>query len=168
MQTDTFGQIIDRLIIANLKRYHYEKDDNKEAAELAGEQVASLSKALEVYDWECRNKKRMPLVQHHLRFHNHNDVEAFRVGKKITPNVPDTMGKCVDALVTCHSDYWHNQSRLQTLKQMIDSAPEGTADKAHFEKEFIQAQRKTDLYNQLRNEILEGIDELYVKAVSDE
>jgi len=168
MQTDTYGQLVDRLIIANLKYYHYDRDGNVEAAALAKEQADSLSKALETYDWECRNKKRLPLIQHHLRFHNHNDVEAFRAGKKATPNTPDTIGDCIAALVTCHSDYWHNQTSLQTLKKLIDSAPEGTADQAHFEKEFVLAQRLTDRHNQYRNELTEAIDGLYVALIKDD
>ena len=163
MQTESFGQMVDRLIIASLKKWHYAQDGKVEAAELAQEQAERLCVALEVYDYECRTGARRPSIQRHLRYHDHNEVEAWRAGKSATGDMPDTIGSCINRLVETHSDYWRSQSRIQTLKKLINGAPDGpNSDKPHFEHELVQEQRKhIDLDNQRRNELVEHIDVLY-------
>ncbi len=165
MQTETLGQIIDRLIIAQLKYFCYDGDGKKEAADLAGEQVTDLSVALDLYDWECRTGKRVPQIQRHLRYHDHNDTEAWRAGKKATGTMPETLAGCVSALALVHCEYWATQSRIQGLKKCID----GTSDpreKAHFEHELVVSQRRgIDLSNQRRNELIQHLDTIYQKAL---
>lgn len=160
MQTESLGQMLDRLVIAALKAWHFDHDHKPEAAELAREQVAQLCTAVEVYDWECRTGQRTPQVRRQLRYHNHNDVEAFRPGKQATANVPGTLSGCVVRLVEIHSTYWQAQSQIQTLKRLIDSAV--GAERAHFEHKMVQLQRRDiDLSNQARAETVQQLDTIY-------
>ncbi len=168
MQTDSLGQLIDRLIIAHLKRFHYDQDHKVEATQLAQEQVDELAVALEVYDWECRAGQRLPRVQRHLRYHDHNETEAWRAGKKATGAMPLTLAGCVAALAQVHCEYWAAQSRIQGLKKCIDGSPD-PGEKAHFEHELVTLQRqKIDLSNQRRNELIQHLDQLYGRMLSRE
>ncbi len=155
MQTESYGQMIDRLIIANLKHWHYTQDGRENDAECAKDQACRLSAAIEVYNYECRTGQRRPAVQLHLRYHNHNDVEA-----KADSGLPKTIGECISLLVSTHSDYWRAQSRIQELKGMIDKAAE--CETVALDRELVELQRThIDLDNQRRNELVQHIDELY-------
>jgi len=161
MHTDSLGQLIDRLIIAQLKVWHYRQDQKEEAAQVEGEQAEGLAAAIETYLWECLSGRRVPLIQHHLRYHDHNRTEAWRPGKKATEMIPESISGCILRLVETHAGYWRAQSRIQALKKLIDTAPSIT-EKHHFEQEFIKLQRQEiDLANQQRNETITQLDHLF-------
>jgi hypothetical protein len=165
MWTETYGQIVDRLIISRLKAWHYTQDDNKEAAKLAQDQCQELSAALTRYQDDCLSKRLIPRVTRHLRYHDHNQVEAWRGGKQATKNAPDTIAFCVNELVDTHCDYWLTQSRIQTLKKLID-ATKHESEKNEFCIELVHLQRQhIDLDNQYRNELVQKIDELFAHRI---
>lgn len=161
MWTETYGQMLDRLIIARLKAYHYTQSDKPEAAELAEQQCTELKMALGRYVEDCTALRALPRVQKHLRFHDHNKVEGWREGKQATPPAPDTIEGCIDALAGTHCDYWDSQSRIQTLKQLIDRTSV-ERERQDFEGELVHLQRRhIDLDNQHRSELVQRIDELF-------
>lgn len=165
MYTETFGQLVDRLVIARLKEWHYTQDSKTEAAQLAHEQVAELTVAVERYVDDCHSRRVIPRVQKHLRYHDHNQVEAWRSGKKATPDVPATIGGCIAALVDTHSDYWLSQSRIQTIKRLLNDTMDDH-ESADFNAELVKLQRQhIDLDNQYRNELITAIDTMFVESV---
>lgn len=168
MWTETYGQLIDRVIITQLKAWHYTQDDKREAAGMAAQQVVELCEALDRYYDDCANKRVLPRIQKHLRYHDHNKVEAWRDGKQATPKAPDTISECIVALVNTHSDYWYTQSRIQILKALIDKTID-ERERTDFERELIHLQRQhIDLDNQYRNELIQQIDQLFTQRISSD
>lgn len=167
MYTETYGQLCDRIAVAELKEFHFKQAGNDQAAEAAHQLVEFLVMACEHYEKECYAGVVVPRVQKSLRFHNHNDVEAWRKGKKATPDCPDSIGKCIAELARVHADYWEAQSSIQTLKALIDKTTV-ESERRDFEHEMVVLQRtRIDLDNQYRNELVEHIDALFLKRVAE-
>ena len=174
MTTESLAQLIDRLAIAQLKIWHYTQDGKTAAVKLAQEQVELLTAAIETYVWECQTGRRRPLIQHHLRYHDHRQVEA-KQGQRA---LPATISGCILALVETHAAYWQAQTRIQELKRKIDRPttrhqPSGvytlmpTHDCARYEHELVALQRsEIDLANQFRNELITHLDSLFAAACS--
>lgn len=162
MDTDTFFQILDRLIIARLKEFHFGKDGNSDAARMAGDLAEDLGMAGRVLLWEYARGRKAPRTVPHMRFHDHAKVEGRFGPHSAEMPEPTTVFECVATLAQVHADYWQHQGRAQTLKKLIK---DGGPDVAHFEKEFASTQRRLDMDNQIRNVTIVLGDQLLAEAL---
>ena len=166
MQTESLFSLIDRMSIANLKVFHYTKAGNLEAAAIAQGQVNDLGVAGDVYVYECVTGKRKPLLRPHLRVHDHRKIEGKWAGKKEEMEEPKSIMECAWMLASANAQYWDNQSTLQTLKSMIDKS-DGLPDKPRLESDFCARQRRQDIFNQRRNDLIDLGDQMFADAVEN-
>ena len=159
MDTDSLFQIFDRLAIARLKEFHFSSAGNADAAALAKEHADDLSMAGEVLLWEYATGKKVPRLHHHIRFHDHGKAEGRFGPHSAEMPKPKTVMECAGMLAQVHASYWNKQSRIQTLKKLIDGATVET-ERAHFENEFCKLQRAIDLDNQIRSVLVQAGDAL--------
>lgn len=152
MNTDTVFQIIDRAAIARLKEFHYRSGGREQEADLAADEAANLEIAGDVLLWEIMNGKIQYPVHFHLRYHNHSDVEDVEDNDS-----PKTVFQISSALSSVHAEYWQLQSKVNSLKSSMNKGV-GIIDELN--SEFVSLQRKIDLCNQRRNELIQKGDEV--------
>jgi hypothetical protein len=166
MRTDTLFQIIDRQAIALLKAFHYEKDSTLPAASMAREQAAQLAIAGDLYLYECLSGELNPAIQRHLRYHDHGKAEGKWAGKSGLSSIEgDSLMEVAGELALTHARYWELQTMVQHLKGWIDQQENNPQEKARLESKFVNTQRKIDLLNQKRSELVSAGDELFVAMV---
>lgn len=165
--TDTLFQIIDRMSIAQLKAYHFEKAGNTDAAKLAQEQADDLRTAGDIYLYECLRGIRKPMVRPHLRFHDHGKAEGWRSGKDALEGMTDqsSLMETAAVLAKTHAVHWSHQTHIQWLKERIRTEGESGPDRQRYESDFVATQRQIDLCNQHRNELIQHGDELFAKML---
>ena len=165
MWTETFGQLIDRIIVSELKMEKFAEAKNETAYELAAEQAQRLSTAIEVCLLEIVQGTRKAEVQQILRFHNHHKTEGAWAGKSVQKPNPQSIGEAISLLVQTHCQYWQKQSRIQGLKEYMRRDSNEPILMAEHQKDFVETQRQLDLLNQDRNVLVEQIDKFLVGIV---
>ena len=163
MQTETFMQMVDRMVIAQLKSFHYTDKGRFEEATASGEHAKHLRIAIDTYFWECCNGVRVPRVHTPLRFHDHSKLE------NVKSEDPDSLAGCIALLAQTHFEYWELQSGIQQIKKDIDLARKD-GDKPYENQlsvAFSDLQRDIDVKNSRRNELIQLGDELFAIGIID-
>ena len=137
---DSFCQLLDRLIVARLKEWHYKRDNRHKEATLAREQADELSDAARDYLRECLDGEREPRVHQHLRYHEHAS------DKQVAKSLMDVVSR----LVSYHAQYWDAQGRVLSLRK---------AEAPDYE-EIHRWQLICDGANQQRSVLIETGDDL--------
>ncbi len=167
MQVDGLFSLIDRQAIAILKSFKFAEAGNKEAAALAKEQADDLMAAGDIYIFECMTGKRKPYAVPSLRFHNHRQAEGKWAGKLSEMDEPKTIMECAGQLALVHAQYWSLQTRIQTLKGMIDR-DKNTIDVGKLHEKFVSVQREIDKKNQERSDLIALGDSLFLQCFHQE
>ncbi len=164
MNTDSLLQIIDRHAIAVLKVARFTEAGNLEAAAMAQQVADDLAVAGDVYLWECLTGKRKVKAISGLRFHDHRQAEGKWPGKKAAGEEPQTIMECAGLLAAGHAEHWSIQTKIQNLKKLIDGAPD-LPDVVRLQAEFVVCQRRLDVLNQLRSELIQKGDSMLKEAI---
>jgi len=146
---DTYMQLVDRAQVARLKQHHHTDPLYKAAAR---DQAEALAETAQTYLMDCLRGRRVPEVQQHLRFHDHHDVEQEDVPR------PTSVVDAASMLAITHATYWGLQTEIQAVKKQLDARKQKSALQAR----FVDLQRRIDLMNQLRNDLIEAGDNLLV------
>lgn len=139
---DSFCQLLDRLIIARLKEWHYRRDGRSEDAGHAKAQAEELSDAARAYLLECLEGNREPRVHRHLRYHEH----------ACNAEVPESLMDAVSQLAACHAEYWEAQGRVIEFRKAEQLLP--------VLKQIEAAQRTCDSANQRRSALVQAGDDM--------
>ena len=129
------------------------------------QQIADdLAVAGDVYLWECLTGKRRVKAISGLRFHDHRQAEGKWAGKKAEGAEPQSIMECAGLLAAGHAEHWSIQTKIQNLKKMIDGSPD-LPDVHRLRAEFVACQRRLDVLNQLRSEVITRGDTILKEAV---
>ena len=151
MITESFGQIIDRMCIENLKAFMLPDPVKKKQCR---EQAEQLRIAADECVFEIATGKRIPYMNHSNRGHDHKDHDDG-------VDMPVTIGQTVVALSFQHYTYWNLQTKINAIKDKMDD-PSWTGAHDHHQEEFIKTQREIDMCNQNRNDLRDNLDRLFV------
>tara|TARA_Y100000034_G_C6795673_1_gene356599 strand:+ start:138 stop:623 length:486 start_codon:yes stop_codon:yes gene_type:complete len=157
MITESFGQIVDRMVIEQLKAFMHTDPEKKQQCE---DQASLLQTAADAYLYECATGTRKPHVNHSARYHDHktHDIEHVTL-------YADTVGEAILGLSKQHFDYWQLQSRIQEIKGKLDDEKYASTH-TELSVEFVDLQRKIDMCNQNRNDIRDRLDKILVELFS--
>lgn len=166
MNTDSLFQIIDRFCVAKLKVARFSQasaedgDESAMAAAMAQRQADDLAFAGDVLFRECVEGKRVPQAHQPLRFHNHREAE----GGQEAPMPQSVMG-CANDLADVHAKYWELQTEINALKFRMRTEEDNVGA---FNARFVDLQRKIDMCNQRRNDLIGWGDRLFVEQLRGE
>ena len=157
-RTDTFGQLTDRIIIARLKAFHHRLFGRESIAIVLDDEASILTDAADELLVAMQSGEEVPPPKRNTRFHDHAQVEAD------LPQRPATLWQAIDSLVACHSTYWRHQTTVNLAKVKLihaEACGEHGVDEANSQRRvMVDAQRRCDLMNQHRNQLIQWIDEL--------
>jgi len=153
---DSWMQLVDRLIICQLKYYHFCRDPDKAAeAAVAREQAAELVDTSSLYLAECISGHREPRVNQVLRFHEH---ECH------LPGTASSIGTIISELTACHARYWEAQDEIMALRKRLSGAGSTGYEDAY--RELHEWQLVCDGSNQRRSDLVNAGDQMLREMLS--
>lgn len=162
-RTDTFAQLVDRIIIARLKAFHHGKAGKDSLAGLCDAEARMLSQAADELLAAAVAGDAALQSKANTRFHNHSAVEGHVLER------PQTIWQAIDGLVLVHATYWTHQTVVTEAKAMLivaENRGEQGIDQANgMRRVIVDSQRHLDLCNQHRNQLIQWTDELLVQAL---
>ena len=161
---DSFFQLVDRLIICQLKYYHFCRDPDKAAeAAVARAQAAELVDASSLYLAECVSGRREPRVNQVLRFHEHDVMPAGRL--RVPDHEHECLGAIISELTSCHARYWEAQGEIMALRKRLSGAGSTGYEDAY--RELHEWQLVCDGCNQRRSALVNTGDQMLYDLFRD-
>ena len=160
-RTDTFGQLVDRFIIARLKAHHHRLAGHESLAIVVQDEAKMLARAANELLAAAKAGDSAPQAKPNTRFHDHAQIEGKELQK------PYTIWDAVDALVGFHATYWThqgwvNQAKL-SLRQSEHMGEHGIDLANSCRLVIVDSQRQCDLMNQHRSQMIQWLDELFME-----
>jgi len=164
MQTDTFGQLLDRIVIARLKSHHHRAAGSEAVALVLDEEAEMLARAADDLVALVEAGEPVPPVKLNTRFHDHMAIEGQDVEQ------PLTVWLSLDGLVKCHANYWLHQGQINEAKAKLveleqDSSGQHLEERHGIEAAMVRDQRVCDNCNQIRNQLIQQADELWLASI---
>ena len=163
-RTDTFAQLVDRVIIARLKAFHHRLSGRESIAIVLDDEAAILTDAADELLTAMQAGEPVPQPKVNTRFHDHAQVEGQALQR------PATLWDAIDDLVACHSHYFTQQTLINIAKAKLrdvqrERGEQGVDQANELMQVMVGGQRTCDLENQRRNQLLQWIDELLIEQL---